>query len=175
MNRDEKATIVQELSDKFAKAKLAVATDYRGLTVPRMEQLRRKLKESNAEIKVAKNTLLKRAIQGTEFEAMADFLTGTTAITVAVDDPVSPAKTIVEFIKDNPKFAVKTAVLEGKTLTADDLTALSKMPSKEELLAKLLSAMQAVPTNFVRVLNAVPLKAVYLLQAIKDKQEQGDN
>ena len=175
MNREGKATIVQELNDKFAKAKLAVVTDYRGLTVPVMEELRRELRKGSAEIRVAKNTLLRRAVQGTSFEAMDGYLTGTTAITVAENDPVAPAKALVEFVKNHPQLTIKTAVLDGKTLTADDLIALSMLPSKEELLGKLLSVMNAVPTNFVRVLGGVPRKAVYLMQAIKDKKEQGDN
>ena len=175
MNRDEKATIVQELSDKFAKAKLAVVTDYRGLTVPALEGLRHDLKKNSAEIRVAKNTLLRRAIQGTPFEAMDDHLKGTTAITVSEDDPVSPAKVLVKFSKDNPQLGIKTAILDGQVLTADELIALSKLPSKDELLAQLLSVMQAVPTGFVRVLNGVPQKMVYLLQGLKDKKEQNDN
>lgn len=176
MNRDEKASIVEELSSKLANTKLAVVTDYRGLTVPVISQLRRDLKQSNAEIRVAKNTLLRRAIQGTPFEPMDQFLEGTTAVTFAGDDPVAPAKVLVKFVKDNPKLEIKAAVLDGKVLTEEDLKALSKLPGKDELRAQLLSVMLAVPTSFVRVLNAVPQKAVYLLQAIKEqKEQQGDN
>ena len=175
MNRNEKAAIVEELSGRFANAKLAVVTDYRGLTVQSFQELRRELRKSNADVRVAKNTLLKRAIQDTPFSAMEESLKGTTAVTVSEDDPVAPAKVIVKFNKDNPQLAIKTAILDGKVLTAEELIALSKLPGREELLAKLLSVMQAVPTNFVQVLNGVPRKAVYLLQAIKDKKEQGDN
>jgi large subunit ribosomal protein L10 len=175
LNRDEKATVVEELSGKLASAKFAVLTDYRGLTVPAMEELRRKLKDSNAELRVAKNTLLKRAIKDTSFESLEAFLEGTTALTITAADPVAPAKIIVEFAKTNPKLSVKSAVLDGKALTSDDVTALSRLPGKDELRAKLLGTMMAVPTGFVRVLNGIPQKVVYLLQAIKDKKEQGDN
>ena len=176
MNRDEKASIVEELSSRLATTKLAVVTDYRGLTVPVISQLRRDLKQSNAEIRVAKNTLLRRAIQGTPFEPMDKYLEGTTAVTFSGDDPVAPAKVLVKFVKDNPKLEIKAAVLDGKVLTEEDLKALSKLPGKDELRAQLLSVMLAVPTSFVRVLNAVPQKAVYLLQAIKEqKEQQGDN
>ena len=170
MNRDEKVAIVEELSGRLVTAKLAVVSDYRGLTVPVISQLRRELKQCNADIKVAKNTLLRLAIKGTPFEPMDPFLEGTTAVTFADLDPVAPAKVLVEFVKNNPKLEIKSAVLDGKLLTADDLKALSKLPGKDQLRAQLLAVMLAVPTSFVRVLSAVPQKALYALQAIKDKK-----
>jgi len=170
LNRDEKVAIVEELSGRLVTAKLAVVSDYRGLTVPVISQLRRELKQCNADIKVAKNTLLRLAIKGTPFEPMDPFLEGTTAVTFADLDPVAPAKVLVEFVKNNPKLEIKSAVLDGKLLTADDLKALSKLPGKDQLRAQLLAVMLAVPTSFVRVLSAVPQKALYALQAIKDKK-----
>ena len=175
MNRDEKTAIVQEMSDKFAGAKLAVLADYRGLKVPVFQELRRELKKSNTDVKVVKNTLLRRAVQGTAFEAMDEFLSGTTAVAVAGDDPVAPAKAIVEFSKKNPALEIKTAILEGKLLSADDLVALSKMPSREELLGRFVGVLAAVPTNFVQVLCGVPRKFVYALQAISDQKQASDN
>lgn len=174
MEREEKAAIVDELSAKFATAKLAVLTDYRGLTVPDLQELRRELRTSSADIRVAKNTLIKRAIQGTTFSAFASHLQGNTALALTDADPVAPAKVLVKFMKDHPKMSVKSAILDGKVLTSDDLTALSKLPGINELRAQLLGLMLAVPTSFVRVLNGVPQKAVYLLQAIKDQKEQGN-
>ena len=175
MNRDEKATVVEQLNDKFSKAKLAVVADYRGLSVPALQEIRRSLRDSNTELRVAKNTLLRRAVKGTSFEAMESHFQGTTAISVSYDDPVAPAKALTDFAKSNPQLAIRAAILDGKTLTADDLLALAKLPSKEVLLSKLLSVMQAVPTNFVQVLNGVPSKMVYMLQAIKDKKAQEEN
>ncbi|MFZ5776474.1 MAG: 50S ribosomal protein L10 [Thermodesulfobacteriota bacterium] len=175
MNRDEKVAVVEELSSKLANAKLAVVSDYRGLTVPVISQLRRELKQQNAEIRVAKNTLMRIAIKGTPFEPLDPYLEGTTAVTLASEDPVAPAKVLVDFIKANPKLEIKKAVLDGKLLSADDLTALSKLPGKNELRAQLLGVLLAVPTSFVRVLSAVPQKALYALQAIKDQKEQNAN
>ena len=172
MNREDKASVVAELSDKFAKATFAVATDYRGLKVPVFQEVRKELKKNNAEIRVAKNTLLRIAVEGTPYEALKECFTGTTAVTVSYDDPVAPAKILVDFVKDHPELAIKAAVLNGKRLGEDDLKALAKLPSKEILLSQLMSVMLAVPTGFVRVLNAVPGKMVYLLQAIKDQKEQ---
>lgn len=175
MNRDEKVAVVEELSDRLVNAKLAVVSDYRGLTVPVISQLRRELKKSNAEIRIAKNTLLRLAIKGTPFEPMAPFLEGTTAVTFADADPVAPAKVLVDFVKNNPKLEIKTAVLDGRLLTANELKALSQLPGKDQLRAQLLAVMLAVPTTFVRVLSAVPQKALYALQAIKDKKAQTEN
>lgn len=172
MKREEKAEVVQDLSARFAKAKLAVLTDYRGMTVSSMQQLRRQLRDSSAEIKVAKNTLLNRAVQGTPFEVLSGHLQGNTALTLSEADPVAPAKVLVKFAKDNPRLVIKSAVLDGKELSADDLTALSKLPGIDELRAQFLATLQGVPAGFVRVLNGVPQKAVYLLQAIKDQKEQ---
>jgi len=172
LKREEKAEIVQELSARFATAKLAVLADYRGMTVGSLQQLRQELRKGAATIKVAKNTLLNRAVEGTPFESLRDQLKGNTALALTDADPVAPAKILVKFAKDNPKLVIKSAVLEGKLLSADDLTALSKLPGINELRAQLLGLMLAVPTGFVRVLNGVPQKAVYLLQAIKEQKEQ---
>lgn len=174
MKREEKAEVVQELSARFANAKLAVLADYRGLTVSTMQQLRRELRDSSADIKVAKNTLLNRAIQGTPFEPLAGHLQGNTALTLSEVDPVAPAKVLVKFAKDHPQLVIKTAVLDGKELSVDDLTALSKLPGINELRAQFLGLLHGVPTAFVRVLNGVPQKAVYLLQAVKDQKEQSN-
>ncbi|MDD5760145.1 MAG: 50S ribosomal protein L10 [Desulfobulbaceae bacterium] len=172
MNREEKVSVVEELSDKFAKASIAVVSDYRGLTVSEFEQLRIALKKCDSEVKVAKNTLLRKATQSTEFASLSDHFKGTTAVTLAYGDPVSPAKAIVEFAKGHAKLSIKSAVLGGKVLSLDDLTALSTLPSRDVLLGQLLSVMQAVPTSFVRVLNAIPQKLVYALQAISEKKDQ---
>jgi len=172
LNREEKASIVSELSDKFAKAKIAIVTDYRGLTVSELEELRVELKKCDSEVRVAKNTLLRRAVVGTDFEQMNEHFIGTTALTVSYDDPVSPAKILIDFAKDHEKLQIRGAVLEGKILSGDDLKALAQLPSKEILLSQLLSVMQGVPTSLVRVLNAVPQKLVYAIQAVGDQKEQ---
>ncbi len=175
MNREDKAAVVADLSEKFEKAQIAIVTDYRGLTVSALEGLRRELKKSNSELRIAKNTLVKRAIQGTSFEGLQDSLKGTSALTVSYDDPVAPAKALTEFAKDNPELVIRTAVFDGKVLSGAELNALATLPSREALLGQVLSVMNAVPTSFVRVINAVPASIVYTLQAIKDKKEQEDN
>lgn len=172
MNRDEKATIVEELKGKFATAKIAIVTDYQGMSVPVLEGLRRELKKSTAEIRVAKNTLLRRAVEGTAYEEIAEACKGTTAVTMSYDDPVAPAKALVDFAKKNPQLTIRVACMDGKVLSADDLVALSKLPSKEVLLGQLLSVMNGVPTSFVRVLNGVPTNFLHALNAIGSQKEQ---
>lgn len=175
MNREEKAAVVEELVATLDTAKIAIIADYKGLTVSTLQELRRELKSSNAEIRVTKNTLLRRAISGTPFEAIDEHLQGTTALAVSFDDPVAPAKILSNFAKDHEDLAVKGGVLDGKVLSVEDLQALAKLPSREALLGQTLSVMQAVPTSFVRVLGAVPQSLVYTLQAIKDQKEQATN
>lgn len=172
MNKDEKVTIVKDLNDKFAKATLAIVTDYQGMPVAILEGLRRELKKNNAEIRVAKNTLLRRAVEGTSFDGIVDACKGTTAVTVSYDDPVAPAKVIADFAKSNPKLAIRVACMDGKMLSAADIVALSMLPSREVLLGKLLSVMNGVPTAFVRVLNGVPCNLLYALNAIGNQKAQ---
>ena len=175
MNREEKAAVVEDLSNRLDSAKIAIVTDYKGLNVASFQELRRELRKNNAEIRVAKNTLLRRAVDGTPFDVIMDHLQGTTALTVSYEDPVAPAKILVQFAKDHPELQIRVGALEGKALTPEELVALSKLPSKEVMLATLLSVMNAVPTSLVQVLNAVPRSMVYTLQAIKEKKEQETN
>jgi large subunit ribosomal protein L10 len=172
LNRDEKAAIVAELNESFNRAKFSVVADYCGLTVSDLEKIRRDLRETSSEIRIAKNTLLRLAVTDTPCESLTDDFTGTTAIVVSYDDPVGPAKVLAKCAEDFDKFQLRSAVLEGEKITVDDLVALSKLPSKEVLLGQLLSVMNGVPTAFVRVLSAVPQKLLYGLQAVRDQKEQ---
>ena len=171
MNRDQKTDLINALNETFSKAKFAVVTDYRGLKVTELEKLRKTLRDNDAQIQVAKNTLLRRAIKGTSYEGLADSLTGTTAVAVGFNEPVGPAKALTAFAKEFNSFVIRSASLDGSLLSAEDVLALSKLPGREELLAKLLGTMAAVPTSFVRVLSAVPQKLLYALTAIKEQKE----
>ena len=171
MNRDQKTDIISELNETFSNAKFAVVADYRGLKVTELEKLRKNLRENDAQIQVAKNTLLRLAVKGTACEGLSDSFSGTTAIAVGFKEPVGPAKALAAFAKEFNAFSIRSAVLDGTLLSADDVVALSKLPSREELLAKLLGTMAAVPTGFVRVLSAVPQKLLYALTAVKDQKE----
>jgi len=172
LNRDDKAAIVAELNDSFSRARFSAVADYCGLKVADLEKMRRELRAVQSEIRIAKNTLLKRAATDTACESLSGDFTGTTAIVVAYDDPVAPAKVLAKFAEDYEKFQLRSAVLEGEKITVDKIVALSKLPSKEVLLGQLLSVMNGVPTALVRVLSGVPRTFLYGLQAIKDQKEQ---
>ena len=175
MNREEKVTEVEKLSGKFKKAKIAIVADYKGLTVPVLQELRHNLRRNDAEFRVGKNTLLIRAVEDTEYKGLQDQFVGTTAVAVSYGDPVSPAKILAEFSKGHPELKIRSASLDGKLLSVDDVMALSKLPSREVLLGQMLSVMNAVPTGLVRVLSGVPRTFLYALQAIKEQKEQDTN
>ena len=171
MNRESKAKKVDELKDTFANAKFAVVADYRGLKVGEFEQLRVSLRGQGGQVQVAKNTLLKLAVQGTEFEGLTQDFTGTTAVAFSFDEPVGSAKALADFTKEHERLVVRSAMYEGKKLSADDVVALSKLPTKDQLLGQLCGVLAALPTKLVRTLNAAPSNLVYALQAIKDQKE----
>lgn len=171
MKRDVKQRIVEELHDKFTRSKVLILTDYKGLNVEDMNALRSKLRESEIEYKVVKNTLLRRAAEGTDAEQIVDSFKGPSAVALSYEDPVAPAKVLTDFAKANDKLEIKIGAMEGKTLDAADIKSLSQLPSREVLLSQLLSVMVAVPTSFVTALSGVPRNLLNVLQAIKDQKE----
>jgi len=171
MNLNQKKEIANDLSERFSKASIAIVTDFKGLDVATMTELRRKLREESVDYKVVKNTLLIRAAENTDIALMKDYFKGPSAIALSYDDPVIPAKILDKFAGDNDKFEIKAAVMKGKLLDNTAIKALSKLPSREVLLGQMLSAMNAVPTGFVRLLSQVPQSLVNVLQAIKDQKE----
>ncbi len=175
MNRDQKSAIVSELNESFNRAKFAVVTDYCGLTVSEMQKIRIELRNCGSEIRIAKNTLLRRAVTETDSEILVDDFTGTTAVVMAFEDPVAPAKALAKFAETHEKFTIRSAALEGEKLSVDELITLSKLPSKEILLGQLLSVLNSVPTGLVQVLSGVPRTFVYGLQAVKEQKEQAEN
>lgn len=175
MNRNEKVAIVSELSESFGRSKLTVVADYCGLKVSEFQKVRVELKECDSEIRVAKNTLLKRAVEDTDLADLSDDFTGTTAVVMSYSDPVGPAKAVTKFAEDHGKFVIRAAALDGEKIGVEKLVALSKLPSKEVLLGQLLSTWSNVPTGLVQVLSGVPRTFAYALQAVKDQKEAGSN
>lgn len=175
MNRDDKAAIVSELKESFNRSKLVVVADYCGLKVSEFQKIRIDLKQHDSEVRVAKNTLLKRAVAETDSEPLGDDFKGTTAVVMAYSDPVSPAKALTKFADDHNKFIIRSASLDGTMISVDELIALSKLPSKEVMLGQLLSTWSSVPTGLVQVLSGVPRTFVYALQALKDQKEAAEN
>lgn len=170
MNRDNKEQLVAELAEKLASAKAAFLADYRGLNVEQLNKLRSELRGAGVEYRVVKNTLLRLAAQGTGAAALDPFLEGPTAIAIAGQDPVAPAKILSDFAKANAKFELKGGALEGKALSVEDVKALAELPSREQLLAMMLGSLNAPASNFVGVLAAIPRSLVQVLAAIQDQK-----
>lgn len=175
MNRDEKSTLVSELNESFNRAKFTVVTDYCGLTVSELQELRGELRKCDSEIRVAKNTLLKRAVASTTSEALTEDFTGTTAVVMAYDDPVLPAKALTRFADGHAKFKIRSAALDGDRLTIDELILLSKLPAKDILLGQFLSILNGIPTGLVQVLSGVPRTFLYGLKAVQEQKEMVEN
>ncbi|MCP4745363.1 MAG: 50S ribosomal protein L10 [Desulfobacteraceae bacterium] len=171
MKIEAKKEFVQQLRERFEKSKTVILTDYKGLDVDTMTDLRAKLREANVEYEVVKNTMLRLASEGTHVENIKAEFKGPSAIALSYDDPVAPAKVLSNFAKENEKFDIRIGVLEGKVIDLNSIKALSSLPSREELLANVLSAMIAVPTSLVTALSDVPRRMVNVLQAIKDQKE----
>jgi len=171
LNISQKKEAVERLSKQLASAEITILIDYKGLDVLKMTELRSKLREAGVQIEVVKNTLLKRASEGSDSAIMADLYKGPNAIVISATDPVAPAKILVEFAKDNEKMEIKAGTLAGKLLSIEEITSLAKMPSKEELLTKLVCTLNAVPTSFVTVISGVPRAFVNVLNAIKDQKD----
>lgn len=171
MDINEKKRIAEDLQKRFEKSSIVILTDYKGLDVSSMNALRRKLREANAEYQVAKNSLLARASEGNDVALIKDQFKGPSGIALSYEDPVGPAKALTEFVKGNDKLEIKSGVLNGKVIDLNGIKALSSLPSRDVLLAQVLSTMNAVPTSLVTALSDAPRRMVNVLQAIKDKKE----
>lgn len=172
MNIEDKKQFVQQLHERLGKSNVVILTDYKGLDVGTITELRRQLKEANVEYQVIKNTMLRLASEGTGVAIIKNEFKGPSAIAISYDDPVAPAKILTDFSKKFDKLEIKIGVMNGKVLDLSSIKALSSLPSREELLAKVLATMIAVPTSLVRALNDVPRRMVSVLSAIKDQKEQ---
>ena len=150
-----KKPIVEEIQSCIKDAKSVVVVDYRGLTVEQDTILRKTLRENNVAYKVYKNTMVNFAIKGTEFEGLAPYLEGPTAIAVSTEDATAPARVICKFAKEAPKLEVKAGVVEGTVYDAKGIAAVASVPSREELLGKLLGSIQSPISNLARVLNQI--------------------
>ena len=150
-----KQPIVQAIVDDITDAQSIVLVDYRGLTVAQDTELRKQLREAGIVYKVCKNTMMKRAFEGTDFAQLDEYLEGPSAIAISKDDATAPARIICKFAKTAQALEVKAGVVEGTVYDANVVAELSKVPSREELLSKLLGSLQSPITNLARVLNQI--------------------
>jgi len=170
LNRQEKAIVIEEVTAQLVGAQSIVVAEYRGLDVATVTVLRKTARESGVYLRVLKNTLARRALAGTSFEGLSKQLTGPLIYGIS-KDPVGAAKVIAAFGKTNEKLVIKAGALPNSVLNADGVKALATMPSREELLSKLLGTMQAPVAQFVRTLNEVPTKFVRGLAAVRDQKQ----
>jgi large subunit ribosomal protein L10 len=170
LNRQEKAIVIEEVTTQVAKAQSIVVAEYRGLDVASVTVLRKTAREQGVYLRVLKNSLARRAITGTPFEALSANLTGPLIYGISAD-PVNAAKVLSDFAKSNDKLVIKAGSLPNSVLDANGIKALATMPSRDELLSKLLGTMQAPIAQFVRTLNEVPTKFVRGLAAVRDQKQ----
>ncbi len=173
MKREKKKQIIDELKEKLGKSQAIFMTDYTGLTVQEMNDLRRRIKKSGGEYKVVKNTLYRIAVSGTPYEVVKEFTAGPTGVVFCYDDPVSVARVITDFSKDFPNLKIKKGVLEKKVLEEEDIKKLAKLPTRNELIAKVVGAFTMIPLRLVYVLKANLNNLLFVLSAIKAKKEGG--
>lgn len=171
LNRSEKAAVVEDVSALVASAQSIVLAEYRGLGVEAITGLRKQARGQGVQLRVLKNTLARRAVAGTPFEKLSDQMVGPLIYGVA-QDPVSAAKVLSDFAKSNDKLVIKAGAMPHSLLDANGVKALATLPSREELLAKLLGTLQAPVTKFVQTLNEVPAKFVRTLAAVQSAKEQ---
>ena len=171
LNLEGKKEVVAEVSARLADAQTVILAEYRGLRVEAITVLRARARKNGVYLRVLKNTLARRAVQGTPFEKLSDQMVGPLAYGIS-DDPVAAAKVLHAYAKGNDKLVIKGGALPNQVMSAKEVGTLATMPSREELLAKLLGTMQAPIAKFVQTLNEVPGKFVRTVAAVRDQKEK---
>lgn len=169
-NIEAKKQVVEEIKERLEKIQGAVLTDYRGLNVAEVTELRTKLREAGIEFKVLKNTLTRIAAHQVGLQDLDSYLEGPTAIAFGLEDPVAPAKILSDFAKTHKALEIKAGILENKVIDADGVKALADLPSREVLLAQVLGAMQSPMYGFAGALQGLLRNLVYVLDAVREKK-----
>jgi large subunit ribosomal protein L10 len=172
VNRQEKSTSVGALHDRFKQAKVTLLATSQGLSVGKLQQLRRALKQAGGEYKVAKNTLARHALKDTAYSRLESLLEGPTGLVFGYQDPVAVTKVLVRFAEENNKLSIKAAALDGAVLEPAAVTALAKLPSREVLLGMLLGLMQAPATQLLRTIQEPGARLARLLDQVRARLEQ---
>jgi len=170
INKQEKEQMLQMLKEKMGSAQLIVMADYKGINVSAITKLRRKMRESGSELKVAKNTITKIAARELGIEGMDEYLEGPTALAFGFDDPVAPAKILSDFAKEYKQLGIKAGILEGRVVDDVQIKELANLPSREVLLARVLGGMQTPMYGFAGALQGLLRNLVYVLEAVREKK-----
>ena len=171
LNLEQKQAVVAEVSAQLAGAQSVILAEYRSIPVKDMTELRKKARGSGVYLRVLKNTLARRAVAGTPFKGLSDKMVGPLAYGIS-SDPVAAAKVLQEFARDHDKFVIRAGAMPNMVMTAREVADLARLPSRQELLARLVATMLAPIAKFVRTLNEVPGKFARTLAAVKDQKEQ---
>lgn len=171
LNLEQKQAVVAEVSAQLAGAQAVILAEYRSIAVKDMTELRKKARGSGVYLRVLKNTLARRAVAGTPFKGLTEKMVGPLAYGIS-SDPVAAAKVLQEFARDHDKFVIRAGAMPNLVLSAREVVELAKMPSRQELLAKLVATLQAPIAKFVRTLNEVPGKFARTLAAVRDQKQQ---
>jgi large subunit ribosomal protein L10 len=171
LNFEQKKAVVAEVANTANKALAAVAAEYRGLTVEEMTELRVKAREGGVFLKVAKNTLVRRAVEGTEYECMQEALTGPLLLAFSMEDPGSAARLVKDFSKDHEKLVTRLVVVGGELYDASELERLSSLPTYDQAIAILMGVMKAPIEKFVRTLAEPHTKMVRTVAAVRDSKQ----
>jgi len=171
MNLDDKKVVVSEVAAVAASAHSAIAAEYRGLSVAQMTELRRQARSSGVYLRVVKNTLARRAVEGTDFECMQEGFVGPLLLAFSEEDPGAAARLVKGFAKTHDRLQVKLVSFGGQLLGASDLDRLAELPTRDEALSQLMAVMKAPLDKFARTLNEVPGKMVRTVAAIRDQKQ----
>ena len=171
LNLEQKQAVVAEVAAKLAGAQAVIVAEYRGLDVGRVTQLRAKARKSGLYLRVLKNTLARRAVKGTPFESLSDQMVGPLMYGITAD-PVAGAKVLSEFARENELFVIRGGAMPGSRMSDKDVKALALLPSREQLLAKLVGTLQAPVAKLVRTMNEVPARFARTLAAYRDSKEK---
>jgi large subunit ribosomal protein L10 len=171
LNLEQKKAVVAEVAEVAAKALAAVAAEYRGLTVEEMTDLRVKARASGVYVKVAKNTLVRRAVEGTDYECMQEALTGPILLAFSMDDPGAAARLVKEYSKDHQKLIARLVAVGGQLFDASELERLSTLPTYDQAISMLMGVMKAPIVKFVRTLAEPHAKLVRTLAAVRDAKQ----
>jgi large subunit ribosomal protein L10 len=167
----DKQAIVAEVNEAASNALSAVVSDYRGLTVDQMTQMRAKARESGVYLRVVRNTLAKRAIEGTEYECLSEALVGPTMFAFSTEDPGSAARLLKDYSREFDALEVKALSIGGQLLAASDLDRVAALPTRDQAISLLMSVMQAPVVKLARTMNEVPGKLVRTIAAVRDQKQ----
>ncbi len=171
----EKQAIVAEVNETASKALSAVMADYRGVSVDDMTALRKTAREAGVHVRVIRNTLARRAFEGTEFECLNEALLGPNILAFSIEDPGAGARLFKDFAKENAEFKIKALSVGGKLLPAEQIDALAKLPTRDQAISLLMAVMRAPVTKLAMTLNDIPGRVARVVAAVRDQKQQEAN